>query len=64
MPLNQVLSEKVLPADMLLSAWEDSTKNAVACGYTAGLIDALMWAGLIDEPDYQKAYSDYVYRGS
>lgn len=40
--------------------WESSAKNAVARGYMAGLIDGLMWAGRLDEQQYEAAYTLYV----
>jgi hypothetical protein len=37
-------------------AWENSSKNAVACGYIAGAIDALYFAGKLTQAEYTRLY--------
>lgn len=61
MPLNNTIASQTGVSALLKAAWDTSTKNAVAAGYMAGLIDALMWAGRMNEHEYQTAYDQYVY---
>lgn len=61
MPLNNAIARQSDVLALLKSAWDASTKNAVASGYMAGLIDSLMWAGRMSEQEYQAAYDQYVY---
>ncbi len=37
-------------------AWENSSKNAVATGYIAGVIDALYYAGKLTQAEYTRYY--------
>lgn len=60
MGLKERIGSQPDTASLLIEAWESSTKNAVARGYMAGLIDALMWAGLLDEQQCEAAYTTYV----
>ena len=61
MPLNSTIASQQDVPTLLKAAWDSSTKNAVASGYMAGLIDALMWADRMSEGAYQAAYDQYVY---
>ena len=60
MSLKQNIALQPDPSSLLAEAWESSTKNAVARGFMAGMIDTLMWAGLLDCQQYEAAYSQYV----
>lgn len=61
MPLNSTIANQPDVSTLLRAAWDTSTKNAVASGYMAGLIDALLWGGRVNEQEYQAAYERYVY---
>jgi hypothetical protein len=61
MPLNDRIASQPDAESLLAEAWSTSTKNAVARGYMAGMIDTLMWAGILNEQAYELAYQRYVY---
>lgn len=44
--------------ELISLCWEKSTKNMVACGYIAGMVDALYWAGKLT----QQEYTDWHYK--
>jgi hypothetical protein len=58
--LNQRIASQPDVNSLLIEAWESSAKNAIARGYMPGLIDALMWAGRLDEQQYEAVYNLYV----
>jgi len=47
--------------DFLQKAWNESSKNAVARGYMAGVLDALRWVKRITVQEYNEGYDTYVY---
>ena len=46
---------------LLRTLWDNSTKNAAAVNYMAGVIDGLRWSLLITPGDYDTFMEAYVY---
>lgn len=55
------LAQADSPSILVERAWESSTKNEVARGYIAGLIDALRYTKAVDLEEYNSLYARYVY---
>lgn len=58
--LKDELASAATPADFLAQAWEQSTKNAVARGVMAGMLDGLRYAKAISVVEYSAGYDRYV----
>lgn len=62
--LKPSLANTSSPSILLAEAWATSSKNSVARGYMAGLIDALRYTKAISIGDYDNFYRQYVIGGA